>query len=164
MCRRESGRSAADDGGAPPFRLQREFGHHHAAPPRERHAGAAMTIVVDHQLVIQALGAEHEPGRAMRAQADRRPDDAIPRHAHRREVARRPRPRLTIAERTGWQCPAAAQAKAGQREGAGLDRRSSVDEASLVWESRGFLTIVAVTAAVLRRVRSLAGSRRQQSQ
>jgi hypothetical protein len=95
----------------------------------------------------------------MRSKADRRPDNAIPRNTHRREVARRPRPRLTIAERR--RRAAAAQAKADEREAAGFDRCPSVDDASLSWWSRDSLSIGGLDATIACPVRPLARSRRR---
>src|SRR5262245_49990559 len=55
-----------------------EFRGHQPRAPRERHAGAAVTVVVDNQLVVQLVRFQDEAGIAMRTQADRGPDDAVP--------------------------------------------------------------------------------------
>ena len=66
----------------------RELRGHQAGPPCERHARAAMAVVVDDELVVQFVGLEHEARVAMRTQADGRADDALPRRIDRRETDR----------------------------------------------------------------------------
>ena len=44
-----------------------------------------MAIVVDEHFSVESLGPEYEAGRPVRPQADRSPNDSIPRYPHRRE-------------------------------------------------------------------------------
>ena len=87
---REPDRSAADDRRLPRLMLGRELRRHQPGAPGERHAGAAVPVVVHEQLVVQLVRLEDEAGIAMRPQADGRPDDPVPGRVHRREVDRRP--------------------------------------------------------------------------
>src|SRR5262245_17913673 len=100
--------------------LQRQIRGHGASAPGERHARAAVAVVVNQPLVIEAVGAEDEAGVAMRAQADRRSDDAVPRGDDRRQIhwtqpmsRGRAGPRASIIR---GQLRAAAHAKTGECE------------------------------------------------
>ena len=91
--RRKADDAAADNGGPTLFRLECQVAGEQRGAPRERHARAAVTIVVDDGFVVAAFCAEHEAGGAVRTQSDRRARHAIERHLYRHERAHRFRQR-----------------------------------------------------------------------
>jgi len=86
---READRPATDDGRLPRGMLRGELRRHQAGAPRQRHARAAVPVVVHEQLVAELLRLQDKASVAMRPQADGRADHAIPRRLDRRESDRR---------------------------------------------------------------------------
>ena len=58
--------------------LDGELRRHQTRTPRQRHARAAMTVVVNQEPIVQLVGLEDESGIAMRPQPHRRADNAVP--------------------------------------------------------------------------------------
>ena len=104
---------------------QREIGGHRRRAPRQRHARAAVAEVVDERLAIELLGAQHEPGRPMRAQADGGADDAVPRYVDdRQNAARLLRQRLRLRRRCRGR--AAFERESERRHAAKLEKRTTI--------------------------------------
>ena len=112
--------AATDDRRPAAVVAEGHLGRHPARAPGERHAGAAVAVVVDHRGVVEPVGAQQEAGGAVRPQPDRGADDTVPFGAHGREPQRRS-PRRGDRPRR-----AAAQAGAREAHGAHLEERSSV--------------------------------------
>ena len=118
---------AADDRGPAAVVGEGHLGRHPARAPRERHAGAAVAVVVDHGGVVEPVGAQQEAGGAVRAQPDRGADDPVPPGAHGREPQGRPlRQGRRDPLRGGRPRRATAQAGAHEAQAAHLQERSSV--------------------------------------
>ena len=116
---READRSAADHRRLPRLMLGRELRRHQPGAPRQRHAGAAVPVVVHEQLVVELVRLQHEAGVAMRPQADGRADDAIPRRVDRREIDRRaPRRQVRLRVRA-----ARGDAESDRRHAARREKR-----------------------------------------
>jgi hypothetical protein len=121
-----AGRRHPDDAGAqhrrPPLGVrQRHVGGHRRRAPRQRHARAAVAVVVDDGLGVELAGLEDEARRPVRTQAHGLADDALggdphqrqrhhrpARHGRRRDDPRRPR-RAGIQSETGEREPAVGQ-------------------------------------------------------
>src|SRR5205823_7321647 len=111
--------------------FERHVGRHRSAAPGQRHAGPTEAVVVDDCHVIELHTLEDEARFAVRAQADGRPDDPIPRDTGRRQVNRGPR------RERGYGLPcrrrldhflgaAAGEAESGERHAAGLEEMSPI--------------------------------------
>ncbi len=132
--RRESNRAAAEHGGATVAVGQRHVGGHRSGAPRQRHAGAAVAVVVDDGLGVEPGVAEDEPRRPVRAQADGVADDAVVADANQRQLHHR------AARRTGGRTRragrAGAQPQPGQSQPAVGQQPASVHGAP-TWSAPG---------------------------
>ena len=73
----ETDGAGSDDGGLPGGVRLGQLGHEEARPPRERDARAAVSVVVDHGLVVQPLGGHAEARWTEGSQPHGGPDDTI---------------------------------------------------------------------------------------
>ena len=71
--------------------FHRQFGRHIARAPRQGHARAAVTVIVNEQLRVTLLCLDDEPRVPVRAQPDRRSNDPVPGGIDNWEVYRRRR-------------------------------------------------------------------------
>ena len=84
-----------------------------------------MTEVMDQRLVIELLGAQHETGRTMRAQADGRANDPVPRCVDGRENAARLL-RLRLRLRARRRGRASFERESNRRHAAKFEKRTAI--------------------------------------
>ena len=114
---------------------EREVGGHRPRSPGERHAGAPVTVIVNDRFRIEAVSPENESGRAMRAKANRCPNDAIRGDEDGCEVDAR------SSRRSGARtcaCDAPTQAETGKREAAGAEQSPPIHARSLPRSAVGY--------------------------
>ena len=115
----EADGAAADDGRrSRPSAVPHEIRGQHGRAPGQRHARAAVSVVVDQELVAQALRAHDEPGRPVRAQAHLPPDDPVGRDIDGREMPHRAAARCSRSRRARLEAARAAAAQRNDRRGA----------------------------------------------
>jgi hypothetical protein len=84
--RRQTGGAASQDGRATGEVIERHLRRHLPRAPGERHARAAMAVVVNDRLVVELVRPQHETRRPLGPESDGRADHPIPGHVRGNEM------------------------------------------------------------------------------